>query len=517
MVNPYLSRQRLGSPAQQAKSTAQVSLGHSQALKKVESIQRKQQKAELKKIKKETKSSNLSKKDKKSAISILDSTSSEDDEEPTTSDDTSDSVLKNVKSKSNKFLKKPTQSKKLVADASQEDDDEEDDIKDEEIEQDESIKEEGNYYSEASSHNLVVIPSTSRVSSVSSIKQKGNRVTFEKKISKKDKSESEAIELSTTNDQTDDSSTEGGAVNKNIIFDINDLDLLDNGKKTNKKEMVSIIKNKKPNESDKKDLSIIDNNSSDESLSLSMRKNVILDIDDLDNDVTVITKKPPTNDYQNVNKPPKSDLAKKPELKSSLSKKQKRKRNSSRSQSLVSIISQDSDSIVTEIINENIETESIASDTYQTANDSTSHRVASASKPKTESFASNYQEDFDTESDISKIQSIMSKSNGKSSTVGGTKSKEKLRASSTAKSVETQCNDIDLLKNSNLFVESPLFTPFSVAGKRVDWNQYLDLNVANNAFNDLMKMNLDFMKNFINIQRQMYENEMRSLQQQMNK
>ena len=63
-----------------------------------------------------------------------------------------------------------------------------------------------------------------------------------------------------------------------------------------------------------------------------------------------------------------------------------------------------------------------------------------------------------------------------------------------------------------MLIDTPLFTPYSVASKQVDWNKYLDLNVANNAFNDLMKMNLNFMKHFISLQRQMYESEMQKLQ-----
>ena len=503
MVNPYANRQRMGSPAQQAKPVSHVTLGSSQALKKVESFQRKQQKAELKKIKKEAKSTKLSKHDKASAMSIFDSTSSE--EEPSTSDDSSDSVLKNVKSKSNKFIKKqPT--KKSISEKS-----EEEEVKSE-IENDESIKEEDLHYSDISSQNLIVMPSTSKISSVSSVKQKGgNRVTFEKKVAKNKKSQSEASDQSesTSNDQSEESSSGGVGVNKNVIFDINDLDTADNtNSKSNKKATVSIIKKTNKPKSGKKESNSVtnDNNSSDdESISMGMRNNVILDIDDLEN-VAVNKKSNTKNDFKNEKKPPKS------EHKSSLSKKQKHKRNSSRSQSIASIVSQDSDSIATEIVNDNIETESIASETYQTANESASHRIISNSRQKTESFVSNYNEDFDTESEISRIQSIKSNNRVSSATL-----KPKTKSSSiSAKSVEIQVNDVDLLKNSNLFIDTPLFTPFSVASKKVDWNQYLDLNVANNAFNDLMKMNLDFMKNFINIQRQMYENEMRDLQQRLN-
>ena len=377
-----------------------------------------------------------------------------------------------------------------------------------------------------SSQNLIVMPSASKISSISSSRQKGgNRVTFEKKVSKKNKSQSEATEQSTTNDQSssEQSSSEGG-VNRNVILDISDLDIAGSNQKSkpNKKETVSIIKKtKKVDKSDsekKESNSIIDYNSSDDdSLSLSIRKNVILDLDDLENERTAANNQKSKTKQINEKKPPKSDSNKKTESnkKSTINKtKQKRTRNNSRSQSIVSIISQESDSIATEIMNDNIETESIASETYQTANESTSHRVATASRQKTESVISNYQEDFDTESEISRIQS--SKSNTRVSSATLIKPRTKYSTTS-AKSVEIQVNDVDLLKHSNLFIDTPLFTPFSVASKRVDWNQYLDLNVANNAFNDLMKMNLDFMKNFINIQRQMYENEMRNLQQNLNK
>jgi len=520
MVNPYANRQRMGSPAQQPKPVSQVTLGTSQALKKVESIQRKQQKAELKKIKKEAKSTKLSKKDKSSAMTMFDTTSSdEDSSDDSSDDDTSDSVLKNVKSKSNKFIKKQP-SKKIVSESEKQENEE---VK---SEVDESIRDEELQYSDMSSQNHIVMPSTSKISSISSSRHKGgNRVTFEKKISTKNKSQSEATEQSTTNDQSssEQSSSEGG-VNINVILDINELDIggSSNQKtKSNKKETVSIIKKtKKFDKSEKKESnSIIDNNSSDDdSLSSSIRKNVILDLDDLENEITNVTGQKANNKHIDEKKPPKSDSNKKTaesNKKSSLNKsKQKRTRNNSRSQSIVSIISQESDSIATEIMNDNIETESIASETYQTANESTSHRVPTVSRQKSESAYSNYQEDFDTESEISRIQS--SKSNTRISSATLIKPRTKYLTTS-AKSVEIQVNDVDLLKNSNLFIDTPLFTPFSVASKRVDWNQYLDLNVANNAFNDLMKMNLEFMKNFINIQRQMYENEMRNLQQNLNK
>ena len=122
MVNPYANRQRMGSPAQQPKPVSHVTLGTSQALKKVESIQRKQQKAELKKIKKEAKSTKLSKKDKSSAMAMFDTTSSdENSSDDSSDDDTSDSVLKNVKSKSNKFIKKQPSVKKSVSESEKED------------------------------------------------------------------------------------------------------------------------------------------------------------------------------------------------------------------------------------------------------------------------------------------------------------------------------------------------------------------------------------------------------------
>lgn len=534
MVNPYVTRQGFSvSKQQQARQTqqTQISLGQSQTLKKVENIQKRHEKQQLKKEKKLEKASM-----KKTAKSVLDTSSSEESDNE--SSETTDSILKKTKTTANKFLKKPTPAARKSKDSSDEDDDNYEERQNEE-EKDITIEEKF-HYSDASNQNIVTIPSSSRVATPPS--QKKNRVKFETKSPRRNKSKSEnseITEISTTNIEHDDNdtATEVEGINRNIIFDIDDLDAAGSytkdasnsdkksknkdkkgkGKKTNSKKSKSprnlnSQKNKKSEE--KKSFNTSDDDDI-ETVSI-VGKNLILDIDQLENAIeeNKMNKKEMINEKS---KPPKHDV---PKLRSALSKKSIQKRHSgSRSHS---IVSQESDSIVTEIITEHTESEDSIASEIQTVNES-SHRIASASKSRqptsTSAVPSSYQDDFDTESDASKVFSKANAKSAASSMSAKPKHKERLyeKPAVEKRSIEIQVDQIDLMSRQDLVDNLKALSPYSVVSRQTnvqDLTSFINLNTIGFAFNDLMKMNLQFMKSFIQLQRQTYENELKSIQEE---
>lgn len=81
------------------------------------------------------------------------------------------------------------------------------------------------------------------------------------------------------------------------------------------------------------------------------------------------------------------------------------------------------------------------------------------------------------------------------------------------KSAQVQVDDLELMRHSDLVKNLSLYSPFSL-GTQVplaDLNNLIEFNVVNNSFNDIIKMNLSFMKNFLSTQRQLYESEIRNI------
>lgn len=144
--------------------------------------------------------------------------------------------------------------------------------------------------------------------------------------------------------------------------------------------------------------------------------------------------------------------------------------------------------------------DSIATDLNNTADESSASEIITI-KNGSSDF---YQEDFDTETETS----IRSRSSIKRYSKKSGRKKE-----SEMKSAQVQVDDLELMRHSDLVKNLSLYSPFSL-GTQVplsDLNNLIEFNVVNNSFNDIIKMNLAFMKNFLSTQRQMYESEIRNI------
>jgi hypothetical protein len=89
------------------------------------------------------------------------------------------------------------------------------------------------------------------------------------------------------------------------------------------------------------------------------------------------------------------------------------------------------------------------------------------------------------------------------------------------KSVEIQVNTNDLFKHSDLVKSLNIYNPSSLLLSSLsqfdqvnlrDLNQITGYNMINHAFNDLFRANLNFVRNFLATQRNMYEIQMQSIQ-----
>ena len=86
---------------------------------------------------------------------------------------------------------------------------------------------------------------------------------------------------------------------------------------------------------------------------------------------------------------------------------------------------------------------------------------------------------------------------------------------------ECQCDPIDLLKNSDLMKTVNVYNPSSIllatsthlndTATLRDLNQLTGYTMFNQAFNDILKININFVKNFLSAQRNLYEQQISSI------
>ena len=87
---------------------------------------------------------------------------------------------------------------------------------------------------------------------------------------------------------------------------------------------------------------------------------------------------------------------------------------------------------------------------------------------------------------------------------------------------EIQVDPTDLLKNADIMNSINVYNPSSIllattshlnqAATLKDLNQLTGYTMINQAFNDLIKMNLGFVSNFLASQRNLYEQQIKSIQ-----
>ena len=86
---------------------------------------------------------------------------------------------------------------------------------------------------------------------------------------------------------------------------------------------------------------------------------------------------------------------------------------------------------------------------------------------------------------------------------------------------ECQCDPADLLKNSQLLNTVNVYNPSSILLATTshlndphtlkDLNQLTGYTMINQAFNDILKVNINFVKNFLGAQRSLYEQQISSI------
>jgi hypothetical protein len=197
---------------------------------------------------------------------------------------------------------------------------------------------------------------------------------------------------------------------------------------------------------------------------------------------------------------------KKEEKKSSDKNKKKEQKNKSRK--TPSIISESKSSIETESITDN--DADVYQDEYTKPNqiseseNELTRTKASVSKHRHASarLQQTYNSDFETEATLKSSRNIN-------------------KPSVQKRNAEIQVDPTDLLKNSEFLTTVNVYNPSSIllattshlntASTLKDLNQLTGYTMINQAFNDLMKMNLSFVSNFLTSQRNLYEQQIKSI------
>lgn len=352
-------------------------------------------------------------------------------------------------------------------------------------------------------------------------------------------------------DKADDQSIEDQTVedlfSRNLVLDIQDLDSNDTKRKSPLRKHAKSPMNKRSESI----VSIIEEKEEYSSLTPSipspslLETNLILDIDELEKSVsksvdeTVSKRRRKKNEKQKEERKSerkKSDSKgkgsdRKASKQSKESKKQAdkkaqnkeatkhRKKSRSRTSTILSNIGSES-SISTEIISEI--SSNRPNEITDTTNEDDDVRTQlsradsrSVTKYKNSTFyiqSKSYYEDFETDQDVTFRDSA--------------RQKKQLSFASdfnkTYKSAEIQVDSNDLLKYSDLLRSVNAYNPSSLLLASVshlhdqttlrELNQITGYNLINQSFNDLIKMNLNFMRNFLNVQRTLYEQQIQSIQ-----
>jgi hypothetical protein len=510
MVNPYAVNSR-------QTNKPQIQLGQSQAIKKFEKFQAKYSTTGT--------TSGSKKQFRKKKNSDNDSDDNDDD------DDDDDSLFKNAKQTANKFMKKKQSA--TPVDETETDSDQtftESKQSDISVDIDRSstpIPAKRQQKQQQQQQQITKIP-TSRIrsatSSVSSIRSLNRRSVKFVKTNKNQSFSSNHDEINGDNDD-DDESTIIDEVMSNLILDIDDLEAsTSNLYKTNKKKSTTTTTTKRLSKSplamaaqkrSESVTSIIEDNEEDlndeeskassgsSDKSLSLRKNLILDVNELARSLS-------EQDDSSLKKKKQSETdkkkTKKEEKKSSDKNKKKEQKNKSRK--TPSIISESKSSIETESITDN--DADVYQDEYTKPNqiseseNELTRTKASVSKHRHASarLQQTYNSDFETEATLKSSRNIN-------------------KPSVQKRNAEIQVDPTDLLKNSEFLTTVNVYNPSSIllattshlntASTLKDLNQLTGYTMINQAFNDLMKMNLSFVSNFLTSQRNLYEQQIKSI------
>ncbi|RNA01078.1 hypothetical protein BpHYR1_051587 [Brachionus plicatilis] len=297
-------------------------------------------------------------------------------------------------------------------------------------------------------------------------KRSPSRVKFLKQDSITDQEESQVEDL----------------LGKNLVLTIDDLEPADN-------KFAKKPKSKSPISSERRTASIYEEDElstatvSTQSPSL-MNANVILDIHELDKSESSVSKSS-----------------------SKSSKKKSKDKRKKRSKTPNSVIETETD--------------------YRTADSSIATEIGEKKYPRSESELDvlsqshhrssykdkSYYDDFETDQDFTLV-SRAEKSKRKQLTFAENKKE--------VNSIEIQVDPNDLLRHSDLIRSVNVYNPSSLLLASVsflnqgtnlkDLNQLTGFNLINQTFNDLIRMNVNFMKNFLATQKSLYEQQIASIQ-----
>jgi hypothetical protein len=347
-------------------------------------------------------------------------------------------------------------------------------------------------------------------------------------------------------DQSIEDQTVEDMFSKNLVLDIQDLDSNETKRKSPMRKHA-----RSPTKRSESIVSIIEEKEEYSALTPSIQSpslletKLILDIDELEKSVskseqetvskqrrkkkdkykedhkTTERKKSDSKGKSVDRKESKQAKESKKEAKKKVQNKEVRKRSKqsrSRTSTILSNIGSES-SISTEIISE--VSSHRPNEITDTTNEDDDVRTQfsrgdsrSVTKYKNSTFyiqSKSYYEDFETDQDVTFRDSA--------------RHKKQLSFASdfkTYKSTEIQVDSNDLLKHSDLLRSVNAYNPSSLLLASVthlhdqttlrELNQITGYNLINQSFNDLIKMNLNFMRNFLNVQRTLYEQQIQSIQ-----
>jgi len=506
MVNPYALNTR-----QPAKP--QIQLGQSQALKKFEKFQAKYQAS--------ASGASQSNKFRKR----------NDDDDDDDDDEDDDSLFKNAKKTANKFMKKK-QTEAIAQHGT-----------DSESDSDQTFTE--SKHSEMSigidrsstpvpakrqSQQLITkIPTANR--SPSRIRSAASSVSSIRSLNKRSvKFVQQDSNQSYSNDEQDESTILEDIMSRNLILDIDDLEAnaTSFSKKKSKRRMsksplamaaqkrsesvTSIIEdNEEIEEEDAEDKHLSSITSSDHSL--SMHKNLIFDVNELAKSLSQLDDSRKMT--KNEKKEKKSSKKKLDSSEHSSDKKKKNKEKSDKKhkkkgRKTPTTITTDKSTttIETESITDNDVDEVYEVETVKTESDEEPTRTKTNIKQQRFlAVQRSYNSDFETEA----------------TSAAQLKSRKQLSFAEfkQTNNAQIQVDPTDLLKNSDMLNSINVYNPSSIllattshlntAATLKDLNQLTGYTMINQAFNDLIKMNLSFVSNFLISQRNLYEQQIKSI------
>jgi hypothetical protein len=482
MVNPYAQNRP------QPKPKTQINIGQSQALKKFDDFQNKQ-------------SSKSASKDKISTFF---------------GSDEEDSIIRRS---SQKFIKTSNEYKgtKVVVKLKSEDDSEFD--SDDEDDDDDDDDDDETTLTQNKMEAKDTALSTSRQLGSASSLSKRNKVKFETDVAKRRQQASG----SATGDTDDNVTISDELFNKNLILDIQDLDIDDDTKAKTKKATKKTDKvSKKPSRSQKDNRklskstisenidysSITDNDSVSKVQSVtditdganesfdtdsSVQNHLILDINELalaydaDNHVSSKSKS-------------KNATRKKVTVPTGLARKSNgRSKQTKEPTSIQTVPDGYESSINTEI-----------KDDYEEIFTEKSHQ------------AHEYNDDFISETEPQSTSRRTTKSSLKQYNNKRVSISPKLyvkQATRKTKTIETQVGDNDFIDKHDLISSLNFYTPSSYLSTKkaylTNLNRMIEFNTVNHAVDEMIRMNIQFLKNFLATQRIMYESELESMKPEL--